>query len=75
MTVTFSATKEFYTEQEAIEVLGISSQRLHMLLDQNVFSDGAAKPATLSFRAQDLIVIEYWHLSAPARKVVKMPCR
>jgi hypothetical protein len=65
--------KEFYTEQEAAQELGMSVDRLHFLLDSNIFNDGSEKPAQLCFRAKDLIVIGFWDRSTGDSKVVRMP--
>lgn len=67
--------KEFYSEMEAAEVLGMSMERLHLLLNENVFNDGSAKPQQLTFRATDLILIEFWDRTLADNKVVRMPKR
>jgi hypothetical protein len=67
--------KESYSEAEAAEVLGISIDRLHLLLKENIFNDGSPKPQQLSFRATDLILLEFWDRTLPDNKVVRMPKR
>jgi hypothetical protein len=67
--------KEFYSEMEAAEVLGMSMERLHLLLNENVFNDGSAKPQQLTFRTTDLILIEFWDRTLADNKVVRMPKR
>jgi hypothetical protein len=69
------ADKEFYSEAEAAEVLGMSMDRLHLLLNENVFNDGSPKPQQLSFRTTDLILIEFWDRTLADNKVVRMPKR
>jgi hypothetical protein len=66
--------KEFYTEQEAAESLGISLQRLHSLLDQKVFHDGLQRPVQLNFLQTDLVLLAIWHREEPAN-LVRMPRR
>jgi hypothetical protein len=67
--------KETYSEVEAAEALGISMERLHLLLNENVFNDGSPKPQQLSFRTTDLILIEFWDRTLADNKVVRMPKR
>lgn len=67
--------KEFYTEQEAAEWLGISLTRLHLLLDEYVFNDGMARPANIELTSSDLLLLEFWNKTLPLQKVVSMPKR
>jgi hypothetical protein len=67
--------KEFYTEAEAAEVLGISVPRLHMLLDAHIFNDGSARPGDLTFTSADLTLLGFWQRTTPNPKVVRMPRR
>jgi hypothetical protein len=71
---TLRPDKEFYTEQEAAEALGISLQRLHSLLDQKVFHDGLQRPVQLNFMQTDLVLLSIWHREEPAN-LVRMPRR
>ena len=66
--------KEFYTEQEAADSLGISLQRLHSLLDQHVFHEGPERPPQLNFMATDLVLLSIWHRDEPTN-IVRMPRR
>ncbi len=67
--------KEFYSESETADLLGISLSRLHMLLDEFVFNDGSVRPAELKFRSPDLAMLGFWNRSKPNPKVVRMPRR
>jgi hypothetical protein len=67
--------KDSYNEDEASELLGISRDRLHLLLDQNVFNDGSGKPSNINFRVSDLVLLEFWDRSTPNTKVMRMPNR
>ncbi len=67
--------KEFYSETEAAQALGISIARLHQLLDDNLFNDGTLRPDDVTFRASDLVVLGFWHRTTPNPKVVRMPNR
>lgn len=67
--------KESYSEAEAAEALGISIDRLHLLLKENIFNDGSPKPEQLSFRATDLILLEFWDRTLADNRVVRMPKR
>ena len=71
----FKASKEFYSELEAAQALGISMARLRQLLDEYLFNDGIARPALVTFRASDLTILSFWHQSTPNSKVVRMPNR
>ena len=67
--------KQFYTEAEAALMLNISLSRLHRLLDENIFNDGTPRPDNLLLRASDLVLLRFWHRSAPNPKVLRMPRR
>ena len=69
------AEKELYTEAEAAIALEISLDRLHALLDANIFNEGTPRPANLMFRGADLVVLGFWNRSMPNPKVVRMPRR
>ena len=75
MLTSLKSGKDSYTEDEASEVLGISRDRLHLLLDQNVFNDGCEKPVEIKFRVADLVLVEYWDRITPSTKVMCMPSR
>lgn len=75
MAVTLRPDKDYYSEQEASQALGFSTDRLHLLLDENVFNDGSPKPQGLTFRTSDLILLEFWNKSMGDKKVVRMPRR
>ena len=75
MLTSLKAGKDSYTEDEASEVLGISRDRLNLLLDQNLFNDGSEKPVEIKFRVADLVLVEYWDRSTPSTKVMCMPSR
>ena len=63
-----------YTEVEAANLLGISVERLHRILDENVFNDGTARPQGLTLRSSDLLLLEYWNRSTEhTTKVLRMP--
>jgi hypothetical protein len=67
--------KDIYSETEASQVLGLSVDRLRLLLNENVFNDGSAQPANLTFRPSDLILLEFWNKTMGDSKVVRMPKR
>jgi len=75
MTSSAKLQKECYTETEAADAIGVSVSRLHRLLDEYVFNDGTPRPAALTFRASDLVLLGFWHLTSPNPKVVRMPHR
>jgi hypothetical protein len=72
---TTGALKDFYTEAETVEVLGISIQRLHSLLDEHIFNDGSIRPAELTFTSVDVTLLGFWSRSTENPKVVRMPKR
>jgi hypothetical protein len=65
MSTTVKPEKMDFTEEEVAQQLGISLERLHALLDVNVFNDGSEKPEKISFRPQDLVMISMWHKTTP----------
>jgi hypothetical protein len=70
--------KEFYSETEAAEAVGISVARLHELLDRYVFTGGNQRPTSIEFTASDLLLLGYWNSQAaqPSRgRVIPMPRR
>ncbi len=67
--------REYYTEAEAADYLGISVTRLHLLLDEHIFNDGSARPGNLSFTSAELILLGFWQRATPNAKVVRMPKR
>lgn len=70
-----SPTKEFFSEQEAAEKLGLSIPLLHIILDENIFNDGTSRPEGLQFTPSDLILLEFWHEIMPLPKLLHMPKR
>jgi len=64
-----------YTEHEAAGMLGISVDRLHKLLDENIFNDGTPRPPELRLRAADLVLLEFWDRSTENPKIIRMPRR
>lgn len=67
--------KQFYSETEAALILGISVARLRSLLDEHIFNDGTERPDDLRLRASDLVLLRFWHRSAPNPKILRMPKR
>jgi len=65
--------KQYYSEDEAALMLGISVHTLRMLLDEHVFNDGTMRPGNLQLRASDLVLVRFWHNSRPNPKVIRMP--
>jgi hypothetical protein len=64
-----------YSETEAAGILGISIDRLHKLLDENIFNDGTLRPPDLKLRPSDLILLEFWDRSTGNPKIIRMPRR
>lgn len=75
MEISLTTNKDAYTEQEAAAALGITLDRLHMLLDQNIFNDGSTKPTKFLFRATDLVLIDFWKRTGVEPKIMRMPRR
>ena len=72
----FSAVEdEFFTEQEAADLLGITIDRLHFLLDENVFNDGTKRPKDLELHRSDIVLLQFWDRSTENPKIVRMPRR
>jgi hypothetical protein len=67
--------KQFFSETEAAQSLGISVTRLHMILDQNVFNNGTARPQEVTFQSSDLVLLGFWNRCTANPKVVRMPKR
>ena len=70
-----SQQTDSFTEAEAAGMLGISVDRLHKLLDENIFNDGSLRPANLTLRSSDLVLLKFWHRSTEDPKVLRMPRR
>ncbi len=64
-----------YTETEAAAILGITIERLHRLLDENIFNDGSKRPPDLILRSSDLVLLEFWNRSTENPNVLRMPRR
>ena len=64
-----------YTESEAAAILGITIERLHRLLDENIFNDGSVRPPDIRLRDTDLVLLEFWDRSVGNPKVIRMPRR
>jgi|NGEPerStandDraft_6_1074524.scaffolds.fasta_scaffold14320_1 hypothetical protein len=79
MTIQASGTiqkdKDFYTEQEAASLLGISLARVHLLLDKNVFNDGSSRPNNIHLTPSDVLLLQFWNRVLPRQKIVAMPKR
>jgi hypothetical protein len=72
------STKDLYSEAEAAAALGITVHHLHELLDQYIFTNGAARPMALQFTSSDLLLLNYWSNDSkrPVRhEVITMPKR
>lgn len=70
--------KDFYSEAEAAAALGISTARLHELLDQYIFTNGTLRPACIQFTASDLLLLNYWSNDSKRsgkHEVITMPKR
>lgn len=75
MNKSLSPQKEYYSESEAARFLNISLSHLYMLLDEFVFNDGTARPANITFRESDLVLLGFWSRSHENPKVIRMPKR
>lgn len=64
-----------FTEAEAAQRLGVSLQRLHRVLDENIFNNGDQRPPECVFRSSDLVVLAFWLQTHLSRKVLRMPRR
>jgi hypothetical protein len=65
MATTFKPEKLNFSEGEVAQQLGITLDRLHQLLDLNVFNDGGEKPERITFRPQDLVMLGVWDKVTP----------
>lgn len=69
MSTLFRPEKMDFNEMEAAAHVGISVERLHHLLDLNVFNDGGERPERINFRPQDLVMLSMWHKITPENVV------
>ncbi len=72
---TIRPDKEFFSEEEAARILGISVARVHLLLDRNVFNDGTARPKNIELTPSDVLLLQFWNRTLPRQKIVAMPKR
>jgi hypothetical protein len=75
LTVISAAEQDFFTEQEAADLLGITLERVHFLLDENIFNDGSKRPKHLELHRSDIVLLQFWDRSTENLKVVRMPRR
>jgi hypothetical protein len=61
--------KDSYTEAEAAAALGVTVARLHQLLDEHIFTDGARRPRAIEFTSSDLLLLSYWNSSMDSQPV------
>jgi hypothetical protein len=66
---------EFYSEVEAANLLGITIERLHQLLDENIFNDGSKRPSNVMLRYADLVLLAFWERGTANPKIIRMPRR
>lgn len=66
MTLTKAKSKDYYSEIEAAQALGITPARLHYLLDRYIFNDGSRRPQNLEFTSIELILLSYWNKESRA---------
>jgi hypothetical protein len=64
-----------FTETEAANMLGISVDHLHRLLDEHIFNDGTLRPPNLSLRSADLVLLKFWDRGPDDTKILRMPRR
>lgn len=67
--------REYYSESEAAAALGITVERLRILLDENLFNDGSSRPQDITLLHSDLVLISFWNKTMGNPKVVRMPRR
>lgn len=73
--MTSAIEDESLTEQKAADLLGITLDRLHFLLDENVFNDGTKRPKNIELYRSDLVLIQFWDRTSENPKIVRMPRR
>ncbi len=67
--------KQYYSEQEAANSLGITVSLLHNVLDKYVFNDGTPRPQTLELTLADVLLVSFWLGEMAATKVVSIAQR
>ena len=75
MSNVLTTTEPLFTESEAARHLGVSIERLHVLLDRYIFNNGEPRPAQCSFRSTDLVLLSFWLRNGDSGNVVMMPRR
>jgi hypothetical protein len=71
---------ELYSETEVADILDITREQLHELLDRHVFNDGSERPEELTFTSSEVVLLGFWQKGARSaddlnRKVIHMPKR
>lgn len=64
-----------YDEAEVADLLSISIEHLHQLLDEHIFNDGTPRPENLTFTNSELILLGFWQKGEDNPKVLRMPRR
>lgn len=67
--------KQYYTEIEAAETLGITLEALHEILDEHVFTADHPRPEILELTHAEMILLSVWAEPERGKNVVTMPPR
>jgi hypothetical protein len=69
--------KDSCTEAEAAAVSEVTIARLHQVLDEHIFTEGAERPRSIEFSSTDLLLLSYWNSTtdSPPVEVILMLSR
>ena len=67
--------KQYYSEIEAAQILCITVEDLHEILDEHVFAPEDARPEEIELTYADLVLLSVWAQPERGYNVVEMPHR
>jgi hypothetical protein len=67
--------KQYYDETEAAQLLCISLEALHEILDNHVFNPEHPRPNAMEFTYSELLLLSVWAKPERGGNVLEMPPR
>ena len=67
--------KQYYNESEAAQLLCISLEALHEILDKHVFTPENPRPENMEFTYSELLLLSVWAKPERSGNLLEMPPR